>query len=225
MLPCTANFCKQRNSQLLFCLFYSLSFSLRRLFSSKVNDCPGFLTPHLLLLPLTADLTLYFDQTAPTPPQPTFNDHQLLFPLNFGNWLPSNNICSFLDDDLYTWGPHQSVIRQLIIPRNNVLFKQTLSICPLAPPPRIYFWTMEMLPGWFLLRKYSLWQFHQCKVKKEGPRGYINGLYKLEGWNEQQLQMQVFLLQWSWYVLRQPSCLPLFAKRCMSPVRRGEVQG
>ena len=86
MLPCTANFCKQRNSQQLFCLFYSLSFSLRRLFSSKVNDCPGFLTPHLLLLPLTADLTLYFDQTAPIPPQPTLNDHQPLCPLNFGNF-------------------------------------------------------------------------------------------------------------------------------------------
>ena len=90
MLPCTANFCKQRNSQLLFCLFYSLSFSLRRLFSSKVNDCPGFLTPHLLLLPLTADLTLYFDQAAPTPPQPTFNDDQPLFPLNFGNTASTN---------------------------------------------------------------------------------------------------------------------------------------
>ena len=86
MLPWTANFCKQRNSQQLFCLFYSLSFSLRRLFSSKVNDCPGFLTPHLLLLPPTADLTLYFDQTAPIPPQPTLNDHQPLFPLNFGNF-------------------------------------------------------------------------------------------------------------------------------------------
>ena len=185
MLPCTANFCKQRYTTVLPLLFSFLlpptivflqSQRLSRLSHSPPPPPPPHRWSHSVFWSNGSNPSSAHLKRSSAAVSPKFWEfwlkpdagltYEWCSAVTLVMWLPSYNIFPFLDDDLYTWGAHQSVIRQLIIPRNNVLFKRTLSICPLAPPPRIYFRTMEMLPGWFLFRKYSLWQFHQCRVKK-----------------------------------------------------------